>query len=32
VAVPLKRLDFQAERPDPRLLLTFSTRLVPWAR
>jgi hemolysin activation/secretion protein len=31
-AVPLERVGLLAERPDPRLLVTFSTRLWPWSR
>ena len=30
LAVPLERAGFQAERPDPRLLVSFTTRLWPW--
>jgi hemolysin activation/secretion protein len=32
VAVPLKRAGLQEERGDPRFLLSFTTRLVPWNR
>jgi hemolysin activation/secretion protein len=32
LAVPLKRAGLQTERGDPRLLISFTTRLVPWAR
>jgi hemolysin activation/secretion protein len=32
LAVPLKRAGFQTDRGDPRLLLTFTTRLAPWSR
>jgi hemolysin activation/secretion protein len=31
VAVPLKRVGLQTERPDPRFLLTLTTRLLPWS-
>jgi hemolysin activation/secretion protein len=31
IAVPLKRVGLQTERGDPRLLLTFTTRLWPWS-
>ena len=31
LAVPLDRAGLQAERPDPRLLLSFTTRLWPWS-
>jgi hemolysin activation/secretion protein len=31
VAVPLKRIGPQGERGDPRLLLSFTTRLWPWS-
>ena len=30
-AVPLARAGLQTERPDPRLLITFTTRLLPWS-
>jgi hemolysin activation/secretion protein len=30
LAVPLDRAALQAERPDPRLLVSFTTRLWPW--
>lgn len=30
LAVPTKRAGFQTERPDPRLLISFTTRLLPW--
>jgi hemolysin activation/secretion protein len=30
LAVPLKRAGLQTERGDPRLLISFTTRLVPW--
>ncbi len=30
VAVPTKRAGFQRERGDPRFLLSFTTRLLPW--
>ncbi len=29
-AVPIERAGFLAERPDPRLLFTIATRLLPW--
>jgi hemolysin activation/secretion protein len=32
LAVPLKRAGFQEERGDPRLLISFTTRLLPWTR
>jgi hemolysin activation/secretion protein len=32
LAVPLKRAGLQTERGDPRLLISFTTRLVPWTR
>lgn len=31
-AVPLRKAGFQTERGDPRLLLSFTTQLVPWRR
>jgi hemolysin activation/secretion protein len=31
LAVPLKRAGLQTERGDPRLLLSFTTRLWPWS-
>jgi hemolysin activation/secretion protein len=31
LAVPLSRAGLQTERPDPRLLLSFTTRLWPWS-
>jgi hemolysin activation/secretion protein len=31
LAVPLERAGLQAERPDPRLLVSLSTRLWPWS-
>ncbi|HYI40793.1 MAG TPA: ShlB/FhaC/HecB family hemolysin secretion/activation protein [Allosphingosinicella sp.] len=31
LAVPLKRAGLQGERGDPRLLLSFTTRLWPWS-
>ena len=31
LAVPLERAGLQAERGDPRLLLSFTTRLWPWS-
>jgi len=31
VAVPLTRAGLQTERPDPRLLVSFTTRLWPWS-
>jgi hemolysin activation/secretion protein len=31
-AVPLNRAGFLAERPDPRLLFTITTRLLPWGK
>ncbi len=31
VAVPLNRAGLQAARPDPRVLVTFTTRLWPWS-
>jgi len=30
LAVPLERAGFLAARPDPRLLFTLTTRLLPW--
>jgi len=30
LAVPLERAGFQAKRPDPRLLFTITTRVLPW--
>jgi hemolysin activation/secretion protein len=30
-AVPLKRAGLQTERPDPRLLISLTTRLFPWS-
>ena len=30
LAVPLERAGFQVERPDPRVLFTITTRLLPW--
>jgi len=30
LAIPLERAALQAERPDPRLLVSFTTRLWPW--
>jgi hemolysin activation/secretion protein len=30
LAVPTERAGFQTERPDPRLLISFTTRLLPW--
>jgi hemolysin activation/secretion protein len=30
-AVPLQRAGLQAERPDPRLLISLTTRLFPWS-
>ena len=30
LAVPLERAGFQTARPDPRLLITLTTRLLPW--
>ncbi len=32
VAVPLKRLPFATDKPDPRILISLTTRLVPWRR
>jgi hemolysin activation/secretion protein len=32
LAVPLKRTGLQEERPDPRFLISFTTRLLPWTR
>jgi len=32
LAVPLKRAGLQTERGDPRLLISFTTRLLPWNR
>ncbi|HWL46745.1 MAG TPA: ShlB/FhaC/HecB family hemolysin secretion/activation protein [Sphingomonadaceae bacterium] len=32
VAAPLRRAPNQIEKGDPRILLSFSTRLLPWAR
>jgi hemolysin activation/secretion protein len=32
LAVPLKRTFLQEERPDPRFLISFTTRLLPWTR
>ncbi len=32
LAVPLQRAGLQTERPDPRLLISFTTRLLPWNR
>ncbi len=32
LAVPLKRAGVQTERGDARLLISFTTRLVPWTR
>jgi len=31
LAVPLNRAGLQTERPDPRLLISFTTRLWPWS-
>jgi hemolysin activation/secretion protein len=31
LAVPLERAGLQTERPDPRLLVSFTTRLWPWS-
>ena len=31
VAVPLEPAGFQAETPDPRVLFTITTRLLPWS-
>ncbi|HEX9932640.1 MAG TPA: ShlB/FhaC/HecB family hemolysin secretion/activation protein [Allosphingosinicella sp.] len=31
LAVPLERAGLQTERPDPRLLISFTTRLWPWS-
>jgi len=31
VAVPLVRAGFLADTPDPRLLVSFTTRLLPWS-
>jgi hemolysin activation/secretion protein len=31
-AVPLNRAGFLTERPDPRLLFTITTRLLPWGK
>lgn len=31
IAFPLERAGFQAERPDPRLLVSLTTRLWPWS-
>lgn len=31
LAVPLKAAGLQTERPDPRLLVSFTTRLWPWS-
>jgi hemolysin activation/secretion protein len=31
VAVPLNRAGIQTERPDPRILVSFTTRLWPWS-
>jgi len=31
LAVPLNRAGLQTERPDPRLLVSFTTRLWPWS-
>jgi hemolysin activation/secretion protein len=31
LAVPLKRAGLQTERPDPRLLVSLTTRLWPWS-
>ena len=30
LAVPTRKAGFQTERPDPRLLISFTTRLLPW--
>lgn len=30
LAVPLERTRFQARKPDPRFLVTLTTRLLPW--
>jgi len=32
LAVPLKRAGLQTDRGDPRLLISFTTRLLPWSR
>jgi hemolysin activation/secretion protein len=31
LAVPLRRAGLQIERPDPRFLISFTTRLFPWS-
>ena len=31
LAVPLARAGLETKRPDPRLLVTFTTRLLPWS-
>ena len=30
LAIPLERAGFQAERPDPRVMFTITTRVLPW--
>ena len=31
LAAPLQRAGLETKRPDPRLLVTFTTRLLPWS-